>query len=248
MKLYSELAEHYFNIEKATRSISSEIKFLHNIFQKNHTKKILDLGCGTGEHVQLLNAFGYNVSGIDAAASMIEVAKKRYSKHKFEIFNMKDYKVDNKLDAIICLFGAFDYLLKNESIEETLFQIESNLKPSGLAILEIWNAEPLAKIKSTPLTTVAKIKSQDELIERKRGFRFFTSHESFNMVEINYMYQMKTRQLRDQHYLRVYYISEIFKFLKKFQLEILDVYGNYDGLKFYANSGKLILLLKRKNI
>ena len=246
MKLYNELAEHYFNIEKVTRSLSSEIKFLHTIFKKNFTREILDLGCGTGEHVQLLNAFGYQVNGIDASASMIEVAQKRFSKYKFEISNMKQYRTKHKLDAVICLFGAFNYLLKNESVEETLYLLESNLKPKGLAILEIWNAEPLAKIKNMPLKTISKIKSKNEIIERKRGFRFFTANQNLNMVELNYIYTMTKKKLSDQHYLRVYYVAEIIKFLQKFRFQILNIYGNYEGLKFYANSGKLILLIRRK--
>lgn len=40
-------------------------------------ERALDIGCGTGNHLILLNKMGLNVSGIDASSPMIKVAKKR---------------------------------------------------------------------------------------------------------------------------------------------------------------------------
>lgn len=76
MKLYNELAEFYFDIEKPSRKIDSEARFLDRIFRKHRIMSILDMGCGTGEHVRYFQSLGYRPKGIDSSSKMIEVAKK----------------------------------------------------------------------------------------------------------------------------------------------------------------------------
>ncbi|EMY12010.1 methyltransferase domain protein [Leptospira weilii str. Ecochallenge] len=76
MKLYNELAEFYFDIEKPARKIDSEAKFLDRLFRKHRIMTILDMGCGTGEHVRYFQSLGYRPKGIDSSPRMIDVAKK----------------------------------------------------------------------------------------------------------------------------------------------------------------------------
>jgi len=56
-------------------------EFIHKIIpgllspQKND--KILDIGCGTGNHLLLLNKLGLDISGVDASPWMIDIARRR---------------------------------------------------------------------------------------------------------------------------------------------------------------------------
>lgn len=202
MKLYNELAEFYFDIEKPSRKIDSEARFLDRIFRKHRIMSILDMGCGTGEHVRYFQSLGYRPKGIDSSSKMIEVAKKRYSHCKFDVSPMQSYQSGALLDCVVSLFGSFNYLLTNEEIDATLKLIEQNLKPAGLAILEVWNAEPLRAIKRKPISPVAQIKSQNATIQRNRGFRLVRADTS-TMVEVNYIYQINTKEVRDKHVMRV---------------------------------------------
>ena len=51
MKLYTELAEYYYEIEKSGRKFQEEVLFLDEIYKKHKVQSVLDIGCGTGEHV-----------------------------------------------------------------------------------------------------------------------------------------------------------------------------------------------------
>jgi tRNA G46 methylase TrmB len=59
MKLYTELAEYYYEIEKVGRKFEEEIEFLGKLFLKYNIHTVLDVGCGSGEHVQALNQNGF---------------------------------------------------------------------------------------------------------------------------------------------------------------------------------------------
>ncbi|HON15751.1 MAG TPA: hypothetical protein PLA51_04660 [Spirochaetota bacterium] len=51
MKLYKELAEYYFAIESNHRNIVFDIQFINSYLSKYQNPSVLDIGCGTGEHL-----------------------------------------------------------------------------------------------------------------------------------------------------------------------------------------------------
>ena len=48
MKLYTELAEYYYEIEKSGRNFQEEVLLLDEIYKKHKVKLVLDIGCGKG--------------------------------------------------------------------------------------------------------------------------------------------------------------------------------------------------------
>ena len=59
-----------------------EVKFLNSIFLKNkkHNPKIIDIGCGTGQHLLQLLKLGHNVTGVDKSGDMINLARLKLKK------------------------------------------------------------------------------------------------------------------------------------------------------------------------
>ena len=77
MKLYSELAEYYFSIEANHREIENDIILIRSYLNGLDQPSILDLGCGTVEHLNSLKKFGVRGVGIDSSSAMLDVAKKK---------------------------------------------------------------------------------------------------------------------------------------------------------------------------
>src|SRR5207302_1475645 len=82
------------------------------------------LGCGTGNHSVPLARRGYRVSGIDRSASMIAQAKKKASRlrnpPRFVRADMRTFRLGQRFDAALCLFGAFGYLLTQRDVLQAL--------------------------------------------------------------------------------------------------------------------------------
>ncbi|HSN85517.1 MAG TPA: class I SAM-dependent methyltransferase, partial [Thermoanaerobaculia bacterium] len=55
--------------------IEREWPFLERILATGPSRRVLDLGCGTGEHSRRMAAAGLAVVGVDASESMIEKAR-----------------------------------------------------------------------------------------------------------------------------------------------------------------------------
>jgi ubiquinone/menaquinone biosynthesis C-methylase UbiE len=85
-KLYNELANYYdlfcFNDYK------KQIKFLLNIVRKFKTKphdkdiRILDLACGSGEHIKILRN-NFIIDGVDGNDGMLRMARKKIPKIEY---------------------------------------------------------------------------------------------------------------------------------------------------------------------
>lgn len=219
---------------------------MSEVFKRHKIQTVLDVGCGTGEHVKDLQAMGYRIFGIDSAQKMIDIAKQRYPHCKFEVGFMEEYKLKQPVDAVICLFGTFNYLTSNEAIRNFFALSAKNLKPAGILILDIWNAEPIKKIKRKPLGLVANIRVGDTAIRRNRGFRL-TRADDLTMVEVNYVYNLNQTDIKDKHIMRVFHPQEVDRWIREFKFEVLNQFGGFAGEKFRKFGGRILYVLKKKS-
>ena len=60
-----------------------QIELIFDLIEQTKTNKILDLGCGGGWLSKILSSRGYNVTGIDASAPLINAARKSCAEAKF---------------------------------------------------------------------------------------------------------------------------------------------------------------------
>jgi ubiquinone/menaquinone biosynthesis C-methylase UbiE len=55
----------------------TDINFLNEIFRRRNCKRILDIGCGTGNHSIRLSKIGYEMTGVDISAPMLKIAREK---------------------------------------------------------------------------------------------------------------------------------------------------------------------------
>lgn len=102
-------------------------------------KKILEIGCGTGEISKRLTQYGYEVSGIDNSESMLSVAKKKYNYLSLEKKDMRSLEIENEYDGIVCVFDALNYLENLEELKIVFMNIKKALKVNGFFLFDILN-------------------------------------------------------------------------------------------------------------
>jgi SAM-dependent methyltransferase len=202
MKLYHELAESYFAIENNHRDIHHDVSFIAALLRGRKHAMLLDLGCGTGEHLALLAQEGIRCTGIDISEDMVAAARTRFPRIEFALSDMSDIEYENTFDIVISLFGSFNYLINDADIESMLLKIRKALKVGGLGVLEIWNSPPILKIKEKGIGPVSMTNHSGAMIKRERGFKL--RNDPFKtVVEVNYQYTIDGsgghKTVRDRH-------------------------------------------------
>ena len=101
---------------------------------------MLDLGCGAGRHAKWLAAKGFDVTGLDLAASSIRNAK-RYEKInlRFAKHDMRDAFGKNHFDYVFNFFTSFGYFKNDEENHKVVRNIYHALKPGGSLVLDYLN-------------------------------------------------------------------------------------------------------------
>jgi 2-polyprenyl-6-hydroxyphenyl methylase/3-demethylubiquinone-9 3-methyltransferase len=107
-------------------------------------KSALDVGCGAGLLAEPLARLGAKVTGVDAAAEVIDVARRHAGSSGLDI----DYQAGDVLD----IQGQFDLITAMEVIEhvadpaEFLGALARRLAPGGLVVLSTPNATAWSRL------------------------------------------------------------------------------------------------------
>lgn len=247
MKLYNDLAEYYYEIEKPGRQIQEEISFILNVFSKYQVKSSLDFGCGSGEHVNALKDH-IAITGIDISNAMVEVAKKRFPGCNFLQGDLRSFQNHTKVDSLICMFGTFNYMIDDEEIVASLKNLSENLKTNGIAVFEIWSIYPIQKIKRKPISPVSLSRVGDLMIKRNRGFKISTGVDGIeNIVEVNFIFNLDKKVIKDKHKMRVFSENEFQIHLQSAGFDLLENFGNFKMENFSHTTGRMLLVCKKKD-
>lgn len=133
--------------------LSNEIPNLTSLFGKEKVKKVLDIGCGTGEHDISLAKKGFKVLGIERSRLMYEKAENKKNKLPINVkknlsFMSGDYHEllkdkQNEFDAAIFMGNA---LAQNLDWRELLKTTAKSLRPkNAVIVLQITNLEKVLK-------------------------------------------------------------------------------------------------------
>ena len=137
---YQNMAK-YYDLFYKNKSYEKEVDFLKNLI--GNRKTILDVGCGTGIHMNLLEN-QYKVDGLDLSYQMLEIAKSRVI-GKLMQGNLLNYKTYKKYDAIISMFAVFNHLRNYDEFEQGILHWYNNLNENGILIVDIHNVRTSGK-------------------------------------------------------------------------------------------------------
>lgn len=111
----------------------------------NKRGKVIDIGCGTGEMLQVLSKHRFQAFGLDYSLKMLQAISKEVVKQRLPLINGEIEALpfkDECFDGLICA-GVIEYL--NEDLK-ALMEIARILKQGGFAIITLSNRLSPARI------------------------------------------------------------------------------------------------------
>ena len=119
---------------------NEEYEFYNKFLQENNCNSILEIGSGTGNLAKRFQDNNHNYIGLDYSLNMIDIAQKRNENCVFIHGDMREFKLENPVDAILITGRSTSYLLNNEDINNTFSSISKNLKEQGIIVFDFIDA------------------------------------------------------------------------------------------------------------
>ncbi len=202
-------------------------------------KKVLDVACGTGALTVLLASKGYQMTGLDKAVGMLEIAKQKAEKQKFQITfqhgDMLNFQLDQQFDAILCTYDSINYATNEDELNTMFKTVSNHLAPNGLFIFDI--------------TT------ERNIVEHFHNRTFSQNHQDYSYIwKNNYMFHTKMcrtfltffiregelfRRYEEVHMQRIFEVSTVSNLLKAAGYNMLSALDMYTFNKWNRSSDRI---------
>ncbi len=225
---YSIFARFYDDLMKVV-DYDSWVKYILELLGYYNLKPqtIVDRACGTGNISYLLANLGYHVIGIDKSAEMLAVAQKKNNPARgqveFHQYDMRSFKLNKRVDLIICLYDSINYLLTEEDLLKTFSRVKESLKPEGFFIFDFNTCHRIRQIPEKTHLFEGKGYScfWRDKVDHKRCI--WQIDLDFFLQEGGEIY----RRYHEKHQERGYQLEEVTDALERAKLKVLDCYDAY---------------------
>ncbi len=174
------------------------------------SKRLLDLGCGTGNHVQLLKD-DFDVTGVDLSEGMLKSARLKNPDVNFHVGDVRTFNIDERFDVALMMGAVLGYQHTNDHIVETLKNIRAHLNGDGLLIFDVWYGPAVLSQPPTPRLKECRIDDKYVL----RSVKPILQPE-YNLCACHYKWWTvgELSPQEEHHIMRYFFPVEIQFFLK----------------------------------
>ena len=154
--MFTASADLYDILYSSFKDYAAESERITALLRSAHPacRTLLDVGCGTGEHVRLLAERGFQVQGLDLDPGLLKLAAKKNPACRFHHADMCAFEIEERFDAVLCLFSSIAYARTLERVVQALRCFRRHLAEGGIVVVEPWFTPDLIRPGHTTSTTV----------------------------------------------------------------------------------------------
>ena len=225
---YGKMAYLYDKFYK-NKNYKKEVDFITTILG-NKKLKILDAGCGTGNHAKILNDNNFEVYGFDQSKDMVNIANSKIKDHFF-VENLLTIKSNDKFDAIISFFAVFNHLKNYKEFKLALSNLKNLLNPNGSIIIDLHN----------PLKNGRKTETIDNITRIMKWKKCSFLKKEFSKIE----YIIDGKKYKTNHIFKIFSIKKLQKIAMELGFLSIEFYENYNISSPATNKSKNIQIVLR---
>ena len=168
---YRNVASYY---DRFFESMNKGLKLVGiRVFRPSRGMNILDVGCGTGTHLELYQRYKCNLYGLDLSPSMLEVARERLGDTaQLDLGDATNMPYeDDKFDLVICMLSLHE--MSPETRSAVLNEVKRVLKVNGRILLIDYHPGPYQPIQGWISKTIIFISELAAGWEHYKNYRQF---------------------------------------------------------------------------
>lgn len=260
--VFGEAYSSLYDLLYADKDYEGECDFIEsafNRFSEIKVERVLDLGCGTGNHAWRLARRGYQVIGVDLSEPMLKIARQKKDSFCLPVgitppfFIRDDIRQLNlriNFDAVVALFAVLGYQAETEDVLTFMGTVERHLAPGGLFLADFWYGPAVEAIKPEPRQKVISF-NKNRVIRTARTDLNPEKHHC--LVHYHLLIEKEDGSLADEfkedHLMRYFYLPEIKNFLSLSGLKFLHLsaFGDLDKPANSDTWNVFLVAKKQKN-
>jgi len=198
--------------------------------------RVLDMACGPGRHSVEFARRGYEVTGVDRSAFLLDHARSQAKRDGVEVEwlenDMRRFRRPASYDLGLSLYTSFGFFERAEDNESVLHNLQASLKSGGRCVLDVLGREVLAR-KFAPCD-VKEIEGGSLLVSRRTVTDDWT-HIATEWIEIR-----GAEVERFGFRIWIYSGSELRQMLLDAGFASIELYGSFEGTPYDPDAGRLV--------
>lgn len=229
---YSKIYDQLFKSDiKNEYEIYSLKQYIFDKYDKNKIN-ILDLGCGTGNHLKLLTKYKYTCTGLDKSKKILDIARKNNPSLELVLgdYHNKSIFKKREFSHILLLF----YTVYYTNVPLKLFRyLNFWLKPTGFICIHLVDRDKFDPVLEKASSLIPLYDPQKYTTNRNtkteldfNNFKYF-SDWNFNKSDVNFIehfaFKNESKSRKHIHKFTMYPISYYIKLAKKTGFKLVKV-------------------------
>jgi SAM-dependent methyltransferase len=243
--LYGDLSS-YYDLFCAGVDYSAQCEFAHRAFQcfaATSAQRYLDLACGTGPHLQHMQSFGYQCTGLDNSIHMLEMAKLRCPQARFIHADMAALDMDNCADLVSCFLYSIHYNSPLVTLHQTLAAVYKALVPGGIFVFDTVDVRGI----TSQHFVSSELLHQDHQLRFKSGWTYAGQGDVMDLhLTVVDEFQGQIRQWQDVHQMSAFTIVQLQQWLQDSGFEVTLLEHDFSRLQQWQGQNFNVLVVARK--
>ncbi len=196
-------------------------------------RRLLDLGCGTGNHAFPLASRGHAVTGVDRAPAMLDHARAKLEQGpgqpQFLEGDLRSVIIPGTFDAVLMMFAVLGYQHDDTDLMAALATVRRHLAPGGLFLFDVWNGPAVLVDRPGP-----RQRSVDTPSGRLERWSDGSLDLARNLCRVSFHLRRLdgdrlVAETREEHVMRYFFPQELARVLAAADMDLVELVRFPDG-------------------
>jgi len=170
---------------------------------------ILDIGCGTGRHLEFLSRSFSRITGLDRSPDMAALAQHRVPHARIEVGDAGTVDLEEVFDVITAVFDVLSYQTTNNAAVHFFTSIRKHLAPGGVALVDFWHLPGLIADPPSTRATRGCVEGRHFLRVSSAAVDWVSATTEVSITTLQWGNSEMFNVVDEKHSMRAFLISEV---------------------------------------